>query len=94
MNAQFYYSRLKCISSVPYRSLINWIEKRVYSLILFATVKNFIEDKIKDRRQRNYTNESKDLNIHLYMYMYMYKRLKILLRIIQFYMELLFSLEV
>lgn len=92
MNAQFYYSRLKCISSVPYSSMINWIEKRVYSLILFATVKNFIEDKIKDRRQRNYTNESKDLNIHLYLYMY--KRLKILLRIIQFYMELLFSLEV
>lgn len=92
MNAQFYYSRLKCISSVPYSSMINWIEKRVYSLILFATVKNFIEDKIKDRRQRNYTNESKDLYIHLYMYMY--KRLKILLRIIQFYMELLFSLEV
>lgn len=92
MNAQFYYSRLKCISSVPYRSMINWIEKRVYSSILFATVKNFIEDKIKDRRQRNYTNESKNLNIHLYMYMY--KRLKILLRIIQFYMELLFSLEV
>lgn len=92
MNAQFYYSRLKCISSVPYCSMINWVEKRVYSLILFTTVKNFIEDKIKDRRQRNYTNESKDLNIHLYMYMY--KRLKIRLRIIQFYMELLFSLEV
>lgn len=92
MNAQCYYSRFKCISSVPYCSMINCIEKRVYSLILFATVKNFIEDKIKDRRQRNYTNESKNLNIHLYMYMY--KRLKILLRIIQFYMELLFSLEV
>lgn len=75
MNAQCYYSRFKCISSVPYCSMINCIEKRVYSLILFATVKNFIEDKIKDRRQRNYTNESKDLNIHLYMYLY--KRLKI-----------------
>lgn len=86
MNAQFYYSRLKCISSVPYCSMINWVEKRVYSLILFTTVKNFIEDKIKDRRQRNYTNESKDLNIHLYMYMYydQNEQLKILLRIIQF----------
>lgn len=86
MNAQFYYSRLKCISSVPYCSMINWVEKRVYSLILFTTVKNFIEDKIKDRRQRNYTNGSKDLNIHLYMYMYydQNEQLKILLRIIQF----------